>query len=225
MRYFRVTKFAQYQHYKHRKPPWCKLYRRLIDPQHCADFMALPDATKAHAMLLLLLATDCDNCMPYDARIVGGKIGATEPVDLDTLQGMEYIELLPEGANTCPDGASNSLCSSDPKNRVTEGLYFESCQHRSGKNSSETAKQCAHAVQAAFTQGDAEHAMQCFESVQGDMQARVLSMLATWFDDVSNGHLLAAMHAVGDPGFVLSHVPLYLAAVQDDAERRSGKPY
>jgi len=47
--------WATFQHYKSRRPPWIKLYRSLLDD---ADFHSLPDASKALAMMLWLIASE-----------------------------------------------------------------------------------------------------------------------------------------------------------------------
>lgn len=77
-----VKNFERYQHYKDRTPPWIKLYNDLLDDY---EFSVLPDASKAHLMLIWLLASRSQNQIPYDARWIANKIGATEPVDLDVL--------------------------------------------------------------------------------------------------------------------------------------------
>lgn len=49
--------WAEFQHYKNRRPPWIKLYRSLLDD---AEFHCLPDASKALAIMLWLLASDSE---------------------------------------------------------------------------------------------------------------------------------------------------------------------
>lgn len=44
-----------FQHYKNRRPPWIKLYRSLLDD---SEWNCLPDASKALAIMLWLLASD-----------------------------------------------------------------------------------------------------------------------------------------------------------------------
>ena len=59
-----VKNFEQYQHYKDRKPPWIKLYNDVLDDY---AFEVMPDASKAHLMLIWLLASRTDNRIPNDA--------------------------------------------------------------------------------------------------------------------------------------------------------------
>lgn len=49
--------WCQFQHYKTRNPPWIKLYRSLLDD---FDFQALPDASRALAPMLWLLASESE---------------------------------------------------------------------------------------------------------------------------------------------------------------------
>ena len=60
----RVKNWPEFQHYKHRRPPWIKLHKIILDD---LDFMRLPDASKALAMLCWLLASESDDgSIPYD---------------------------------------------------------------------------------------------------------------------------------------------------------------
>lgn len=51
----RPKNWDKFQHYKQRCPPWIKVYRTLLDDR---DFMCLPVASKALAMMLWLLASE-----------------------------------------------------------------------------------------------------------------------------------------------------------------------
>jgi hypothetical protein len=50
-----IKKWAEFQHYKDRCPPWIKLQRSLLDDR---DFQCLPIASKALAPMLWLLASE-----------------------------------------------------------------------------------------------------------------------------------------------------------------------
>jgi hypothetical protein len=96
VRYFRVRNLEEHQHYKNRRPPWVKLHAALLDDY---DFLSLQDASKAHAMLLWLVASKLDNRIPYDAAYLTKMLGATTEVDLEALLRHRFIELLPEDAS------------------------------------------------------------------------------------------------------------------------------
>lgn len=52
---YRVKNWHSFQHYKDRSPPWIRLYKGLLDDY---DFHCLPDASRALAPMLWLLASD-----------------------------------------------------------------------------------------------------------------------------------------------------------------------
>ena len=81
-----VKDWGRFQQYKDRNPTWIKLYLSLLDDY---EFQKLPDATKAHLLLIWLLAARCDNRIPYDAEWIAQRIG----VQAENLQ----IERLVEG--------------------------------------------------------------------------------------------------------------------------------
>ena len=88
--YFRVVNLDEYQHYSDRSPPWIKLHAKTLESY---DFGCLQDASKAHLMLIWLLASRTKNRLPYDAVWIGNKIQAREPVNLDELQDSGFIEV------------------------------------------------------------------------------------------------------------------------------------
>ena len=95
IRYFSVVNLGDHQHYRDRNPPWIKLHTKTLESY---DFGRLQDASKAHLMLIWLLASRTENRIPYDPIWVGGAIHAREPVDLDALQAAGFIAV--EG-NAC----------------------------------------------------------------------------------------------------------------------------
>ncbi len=83
MRYLRVRNWERYQHYgDRRRPPWIKLYNDLLDDP---EFVALPDAARAHLVGIFLLASRYDNELPADPEWISRKLHATEPVELELL--------------------------------------------------------------------------------------------------------------------------------------------
>lgn len=103
--FLRVRNLGKYQHYRDRNPPWVKLHRDLLEDY---DFEQLPDATKAHAMLLLLLASRLGNEIPNDPDWIARKIGARSKVDVAKLLESRFLESC--GAE-CSQLASNALAS------------------------------------------------------------------------------------------------------------------
>lgn len=106
MRYFRIVNLQKHQHYKKRRPPWIKLHAEVLDDY---EFLSLPDASKAHAMLLWLLASKMDNRIPYDAEFIAGKLGAKSPVDLESLMDQGFIEFIDGDSDTLAPSKQNAL--------------------------------------------------------------------------------------------------------------------
>ena len=67
-----VKEWGRFQQYKDRNPTWIKLYLSLLDDY---EFQKLPDATKAHLLLIWLLAARCDNRIPHDHIWIAQRIG------------------------------------------------------------------------------------------------------------------------------------------------------
>ena len=59
----RVVNWEKYQHYKNRRPPWIKLYTKLLDNY---EFSCLQDASKMHLIAIWLLASKNDGILPND---------------------------------------------------------------------------------------------------------------------------------------------------------------
>jgi hypothetical protein len=77
-----IKNFEIHQHYKDRRPPWIKLHAAVLEDY---AFSCLQDASKAHLMLLWVLASKLNNRIPNDPAWIARQIGATEPVDLQVL--------------------------------------------------------------------------------------------------------------------------------------------
>lgn len=90
MRYLSIRNLRKHQHYGKRRPPWIKLHAEVFDDY---AFVCLHDASKAHLMLLWLLASQMDNRIPYDLGFISRKIGATTPIDVEELVLQGFIEV------------------------------------------------------------------------------------------------------------------------------------
>ena len=64
---YRIKGWAEFQHYKNRRPPWIKLYRGLLDDPdwHQAD----PEACKALIMLWLIASESEDGSLPEVSKM------------------------------------------------------------------------------------------------------------------------------------------------------------
>jgi hypothetical protein len=90
MKYLRVKKWDEHQHYTDRDPPWIKVYNRLLDDY---DFLSLAESAQSHLVKLWLLASRTDNKIPYDLAFITTKIGAKSVVNIDDLIVAGWLEL------------------------------------------------------------------------------------------------------------------------------------
>ena len=100
LEYLQVPDWDHLQHYKDRAPIWIKSYPDTLDNY---QFAALPDVTKGHLFAIQLLASRNDNKLPRDARWIGQRIGAHEPVDLDALVSAGFLEPYDPDSNPLAD--------------------------------------------------------------------------------------------------------------------------
>jgi hypothetical protein len=107
--YLEVKDWKEFQHYKDRDPTWIKLYRRLL-----ADyaFSRLQDASKAHLVLIWLLASESEGRVPNDPEWIAKRIGATHPLDLNALTDAGFLLL-----ESRKQSASNGRAKRLPRDR------------------------------------------------------------------------------------------------------------
>ena len=84
-----VARFAEFQHYSQRNPPWIKLHTRLLDDER---YITLPDAQKAALMGLFLQAARSDNKILNDPRWLQGKLGLKSKPDIPMLISKGWLE-------------------------------------------------------------------------------------------------------------------------------------
>lgn len=102
--YLSIPGWSKFQHYSDRRPPWIKLHEGLLDDY---EFESLTDATKAHVMLIWLIASKHGTSkpgdeprIPNDAEWIGRRIGASEPVDLDAIIAAGFVVPCEQSAST-----------------------------------------------------------------------------------------------------------------------------
>lgn len=78
-KFLSIKNYKEYQHYKHRNPPWIKLHLSILDDP---DFLALSDASKWHYIGLILLASRHENAIKPDMNYIKGRLGLTEKLSL-----------------------------------------------------------------------------------------------------------------------------------------------
>ncbi len=88
MQYLIVKNWRDHQHYKKRSPPWIKLHRAVIEDY---SFSTLKDKTKAHLILIWVLAAGTEGRIPNDPKFIANKISAAEPVDLEAMIAAGFL--------------------------------------------------------------------------------------------------------------------------------------
>lgn len=69
-----IKKWEIFQHYKHRSPPWIRLYRKLLDPKETPWWRGLSDGASKFLMELWLLASESYGTVPYDCMMIAWKL-------------------------------------------------------------------------------------------------------------------------------------------------------
>ena len=94
MRYLLVKNWRDHQHYKKRSPPWIKLHRAITEDY---AFAALKDKTKAHLILIWILAAGSEGKIPHDAAFIAKRINAAEAVNIEEMVAAGF--LIPDGVD------------------------------------------------------------------------------------------------------------------------------
>ena len=89
MKYFRIRKQEEFQHYKNRNPPWIMLHLRLFGSQR---FLRLSDAQKWHALSLALIASRYDNHLPDNPKWLQEETHSKAAPSLGPLFEAKFLE-------------------------------------------------------------------------------------------------------------------------------------
>lgn len=128
MRYLLVKNWRDHQHYKKRSPPWIKLHRAITEDY---AFAALKDKTKAHLILIWILAAGSEGKIPHDPAFIAKRINAAESVNIEEMIAAGF--LIPDGVDDsppAPNGANRPVVNNDTGNviqliHLNDGSEFE----------------------------------------------------------------------------------------------------
>ena len=113
MEYIHIVNWEKTQHYKHRNPPWIRLYVEIIDEfdkdGEVKKFHSLPDNAKLTFVMLLCLSVRYNNNIPYKS-----------PAWLKTNLGLQQVTLQPLVNNGYIVVASKPASKVAPKVLATE---------------------------------------------------------------------------------------------------------
>src|SRR5579883_1434319 len=104
IRFLSVKNYDVFQHYKDRRPPWIKLYWKLLDDD---KFVMLDLANRGLYCHFLLLASRHENVIPYDLNYIRKQFKLDTEPDLSRLLADGF--LLAKGQR----GASKRLAAGD----------------------------------------------------------------------------------------------------------------
>jgi hypothetical protein len=104
-RQLRVRNLERFQHYHDRTPPWVKLHQETLENY---EFGELPDATKYHALAIVLLASRTENSLPDDPAWIARKINAKTRVDLAALVSADFLEVYQDASDELAESTQNA---------------------------------------------------------------------------------------------------------------------
>ena len=90
MQYLSIKNWGEYQHYKHRNPPWIKLYYNLLDDY---EYGNLDDRSKLLLISLFLLAGKTNNKIPYDIEWIQAKAMIKDEVNIANLLETGFLHV------------------------------------------------------------------------------------------------------------------------------------
>lgn len=89
MAHYRIARWADFQHYKDRNPPWIKLHRELLSSR---TWVVLNDSERVLAVACMLLAAATENRIPDDPEYVQRVAYLTKLPDFAPLVKVGFLE-------------------------------------------------------------------------------------------------------------------------------------
>ena len=190
--YLRVKKWAEFQHYKDRNPPWIKLHRTLLDDY---EFSCLQDASKLHLILIWVLASQNDGRIPEDAAFLQKRLSLSKPPDLETLINQGFLIREQDASNALAEGKQGaSNLRLEKRREETEKMALAFARFWDAYPKKVAKPNAIKAFKSAALQnGDFERAMAALEVAKASEQwsrddGKFIPHPATWlrqrrFDD------------------------------------------
>lgn len=103
----RIPNWARFQHYRGRRPPWIKLHRDILDNE---EFHCLPDASRALAPMLWLLASESeDGSLPDDLGKIAWRLRMTHEQCRAAIEPLERAGFVHGASKTLARRKQNSI--------------------------------------------------------------------------------------------------------------------
>lgn len=112
----RIRNWETFQHYKHRSPPWIRLYRTLLDNP---DWYALPGGAAKLLVELWMLASEKDGELPDSGTLAWRLRRAEDDVEI-------CLKSLVDGAFIIPDDTVLAPCKQDASKMLLQSRVEES---------------------------------------------------------------------------------------------------
>lgn len=112
MIYFRVRNFEEFQHYKHRNPPWIRLYERILRDR---KFYLLDEHSKYVIIGLFLLASQHENRVEFDEQWISDQLHLKTLPNWKTILESEFIQPI-----DCDASAMLAACKRDASQSITD---------------------------------------------------------------------------------------------------------
>jgi hypothetical protein len=164
MNYIEVVHWEEFQHYKHRNPPWVKLHNQLLENY---DYTCLPDCSKSHLLGIWMLASRTNNKIPANLPWIAGKIGATDPINIDILVNASFLRYVDD----------SGVLADCPKTPSTNVPLVEKSREEKSREETETSSSMNK-----FTERDLADAIAMFEKILLVAQKTKKPNLENWAD-------------------------------------------
>ena len=126
---YRIANWNQYQHYKHRSPPWIKLHYELLTSEM---WVSLDDASRVLAIACMLLASRHDGEIPANDAYVKRAAYLNSKPNWDKLVSVGFLELTEHASTTLADD-SKVHTNATPEKRREEQEKSDSKKHPHGE--------------------------------------------------------------------------------------------
>lgn len=174
--FIQIVNWATHQHYKDRNPPWIKLHRELLTSE---TWVSSSNDDRVLAIAIMMLASECGNKIPANARYIQRRAYLDKEPDLSGLIALNFIEIIEEN-----DDASKPQASARPE---TETENRDREQNTVAIATDAKASSPIDLKAAIFASG-----VPLLQST-GTTDRHARSMLGRWRKDYGDGAVLDAL--------------------------------
>jgi hypothetical protein len=100
--FFQIVNWKQFQHYRHRNPPWIKLHRELLISR---AWISATDADRALMVALMLIAAETENLIPADPGYVRRRAYLNTEPNFSRLLEVGFLESASKKLASCKQDA------------------------------------------------------------------------------------------------------------------------